>query len=228
MGFVFGKVTPKAVSAEFRHFKLQTSTIEDRQEVKSMAQSDEKNGSAAPELSESLKKEILDWCRRILSAALNCEPLPPGPALDDRKGGVFVTLNRLGQLRGCIGRFDFSALLADSIQSMILAAAFEDPRFPPLSASELGDLEITVSILTEPKPLKSLDDIVIGRDGLYLLHPHGRGVLLPVVALEMGWNAKEFARHTSIKAGLSPKAYEDPRAQLLVFTAPAFSTSDLK
>jgi AMMECR1 domain-containing protein len=70
-----------------------------------------------------------------------------------------------------------------------------------------------------------LEDIVIGRDGLYLIHPKWSGVLLPVVAQEEGWNPLEFARYTSIKAGLSPDGWKDPQARLLVFTAPAFSTA---
>jgi AmmeMemoRadiSam system protein A len=136
-----------------------------------------------------------------------------------------VTLKRKGRLRGCIGQFAFDGLLEKAIAEMVRAAAFRDPRFPPLGSSELADLEITVSVLTPPKPLKSLDDVVIGRDGLYLVHPHGRGVLLPVVAVEQGFSPEEFARQTSVKAGLHPEAYKDPGAELLVFTAPAFSTN---
>jgi AmmeMemoRadiSam system protein A len=188
-----------------------------------MTQEPQKNEPGDFELPEQLKKDILEWCRNILSAKLSGKPIPDGPPLNGRRGGVFVTLNRLGSLRGCIGRFDFNSLLSKSIQEMILAAAFQDPRFPPLSVSELEDLQITVSVLTKPKPLKSLDDVVIGRDGFYLLHPRSHGVLLPVVAVEQKWNAQEFARHTSMKAGLHPYAYQDPGAQLLVFTASAFS-----
>jgi AmmeMemoRadiSam system protein A len=177
------------------------------------------------ELTESKKRDILRWCRDVLRAKLENSPKTPEPSLEGRRGGVFVTLKLGGRLRGCVGRFDFQAPLRDSIYEMILAAAFQDPRFPPLKRSELDDLEITVSVLTEPKPLKNLDELVIGRDGLYLLHPKGRGVLLPVVAVDQGWTAEEFARGTSVKAGLPPEAYKDADASLLVFTAPAFSTN---
>jgi AmmeMemoRadiSam system protein A len=176
------------------------------------------------ELSEALKTQILSWARDILDSKLHNQPSPEAPDLGGKRGGVFVTLKKRGILRGCIGRFDFSALLADSIREMVLAAAFQDPRFPPVSTNELEALDITISILTEPKPLASIDDVVIGRDGLYLIHPMGRGVLLPVVAVEQGWSPVEFAQFTSIKAGLKPNAWQDPKARLMVFTAPAFST----
>ncbi|MDR2421789.1 MAG: AmmeMemoRadiSam system protein A [Deltaproteobacteria bacterium] len=179
--------------------------------------------SAEP-LTPELKKRILDWCREILAARLAGTDPPPAPPLGDRRGGVFVTLKKNGRLRGCIGQFAFDGLLEEAIREMVLAAAFNDPRFLPLNKSELASLDVTVSVLTKPKPLKSLDDVVIGRDGLYLFHPHGRGVLLPAVATEHGFSPTEFARHTSVKAGLRPEAYQDPEAELLVFTAPAFST----
>ncbi|MDR1314818.1 MAG: AMMECR1 family protein, partial [Deltaproteobacteria bacterium] len=86
----------------------------------------------------------------------------------------------------------------------------------------------TVSVLTPPETLASLEQLVIGRDGLLLIHPKGKGVLLPVVAEEQGWGPKEFAEQTSRKAGLQRDAYLDPGATLLVFTAPAFSSSDFQ
>ena len=187
-------------------------------------ESPEKNGPVEAALSEGLKRQILLWAREILEKKLHNQPMPEGPDLGDSRGGVFVTLKKNGHLRGCIGRFDFSSLLSASIREMVLAAAFQDPRFPPLAAIELEDQDITISVLTEPKPLASLDDVVIGRDGLYLIHPRGRGVLLPVVAVENDWSPLEFARHTSMKAGLHPDSWKDPNAKLLVFTAPAFST----
>ena len=177
------------------------------------------------ELADDLKGEILTWSRYVLAAEIDGSDAPAPPAgLDGLQGGVFVTLKRGGRLRGCIGRFEFTSPLARAVKEMVLAAAFQDPRFPPLSKGELGDLELTVSVLTEPRPLESLDDLVIGRDGLYLLHPRGRGVLLPVVAEEQRWSPLEFARQTARKAGLSPEAWKDPGARLLVFTAPAFTS----
>jgi AmmeMemoRadiSam system protein A len=176
-------------------------------------------------LSPELKKQILSWCREIISAHLERKDPPPAPPMEGRRGGVFVTLKLGGRLRGCIGRFSFDDRLEDSISEMTMAAAFQDPRFSPLSAAELPDLEISVSVLTPLKLLKSLDDLVIGRDGLYIVHPKGQGVLLPVVAVERGYGKEEFARQTSLKAGLPPDAYKDSGATLWTFEAPAFSTN---
>jgi AmmeMemoRadiSam system protein A len=177
------------------------------------------------QLPEDLQKETLSWCRSLLEAALKRLPYPQAPsALGGRKGGVFVTLKEKGELRGCIGNFDFASPLEDSIRDMTLAAAFRDRRFPPVREEELSGLSVTISVLTPPKPISSdLEGLVIGRDGLYLIHPNGRGVLLPVVAQERGWGPQEFAWRTAIKAGLDKNAYKDPQARLMVFTAPDFS-----
>ncbi|MDR2612694.1 MAG: AmmeMemoRadiSam system protein A [Deltaproteobacteria bacterium] len=184
-------------------------------------------GEDSPLVSDrGLQKAVLGWCREIIRAALDRKPEPPGPEIPGN-GGVFVTLkDREGELRGCIGRFSWDKPIKAVIAEITRAAAFEDPRFPPLSPPELEGLEITVSVLTPPEPLLDLESVVIGRDGLYLLHPRGRGVLLPVVAEEHGWDARAFAEHTSRKAGLPPQAYKDPGARLLVFRAPAFSDSE--
>ncbi|MDR3154182.1 MAG: AmmeMemoRadiSam system protein A [Deltaproteobacteria bacterium] len=173
-----------------------------------------------------LQKEVLGWCHEILRSALSGGKAPPGPDVPGN-GGVFVTLKLHGELRGCIGRFSWDTPLKATIMEITRASAFEDHRFPPLTPPELDGLEITVSVLTRPEPLADLESLVIGRDGLYLVHPRGRGVLLPVVAEEHGWGPREFAEYTSRKAGLPPQAYLDPGAQLLVFRAPAFSTADL-
>jgi AmmeMemoRadiSam system protein A len=176
-------------------------------------------------LTEGEKKAILGWCREIIRAHLGGLPRPEGPALAGN-GGVFVTLKKGGALRGCIGVFDWSKPLKETIARMAEAAAFLDHRFDPVGPHEVDDLEISVSVLSQPEKLGSVDDIVIGRDGLYLIHPRGRGVLLPSVAVEYGFGPKEFAENTSRKAGLAPTAYLEPGAELLVFRAPSFSTRD--
>jgi AmmeMemoRadiSam system protein A len=183
------------------------------------------NDFALIKLDKSIQKQILDWCWEILKCTFKRTPIPEGPSIPG-KGGVFVTLKRGGKLRGCVGIFSWDNPLKQTILDMTQAAAFHDNRFPPLSEKELEGLDITVSVLTPPAPLKSLDDLKIGRDGLFLIHPHGRGVLLPVVAEEYGFTPRQFAEQTSVKAGLNPRAYQDPGAELLVFTAPAFSSSD--
>ncbi|MDR2339293.1 MAG: AmmeMemoRadiSam system protein A [Deltaproteobacteria bacterium] len=171
------------------------------------------------------KMAILEWCRELLRATLEDKPEPEGPELKGN-GGVFVTLKKDGDLRGCIGVFDWSRPVKETIARMTKAAAFADHRFNAVSLPEVDQLEIVVSVLTQPEKLEGIDKIVIGRDGLYLVHPKGRGVLLPSVAVEYGFAPLEFVENTCRKAGLPPSAYADPGAELMVFRAPAFSSQD--
>jgi AmmeMemoRadiSam system protein A len=108
---------------------------------------------------------------------------------------------------------------------MAIAAAFRDPRFSPLSLQEFADIEIEISILSELQPVKSIEDIEIGRDGLYLEHPDGSGLLLPQVASEYRWSVGEFLIHLCYKAGLQKGAYKDPEATLYRFGADVFTTA---
>lgn len=135
------------------------------------------------------------------------------------KGGLFVTLYYKGRLKGCMGHFDFELPLEKGLPEMALAAAYQDPRFPPLTKDMWPDIKVEISILTPPAPVAGLKGIEIGRHGLYLAHPEGRGVLLPQVAVERGWDAEELARQTAVKAGLRPDAWRDPRTRLAVFSA---------
>ncbi|MDR2405798.1 MAG: AmmeMemoRadiSam system protein A [Deltaproteobacteria bacterium] len=177
------------------------------------------------DFTDEQKKAILDWCRDLLRANLEGRVEPEGPDIEG-DGGVFVTLKRAGELRGCIGVFDWSKPIKETIYRMAKAAAFADYRFKSVELPEVDSLEITVSVLSHPKKLNNIDDIVIGRDGLYLVHPKGRGVLLPVVAEEYGFKPQEFVENTCRKAGLPPNAYKDPEAELKVFMAPDFSSKD--
>lgn len=131
----------------------------------------------------------------------------PTPALR-RPAGVFVTLHRGGQLRGCIGRIEPDGPLDEAAAGMAEASAFGDPRFPPVRPEEWPEIEIEVSVLTPPRAVASWREIEIGRHGI-LLHKEGRSaVFLPQVAPEQGWDLPETLRHLSRKAGLSPDAWE--------------------
>jgi uncharacterized protein len=123
--------------------------------------------------------------------------------------GAFVTLKRGGQLRGCIGTLQCRGPLAEEIARVAASAALEDPRFPPLTAAELDGLDVEVSVLG---PLEEVDPsdpgaIVIGRHGLVVEQGRRRGLLLPQVATEWGWDREQFLAQTSVKAGLPPDAW---------------------
>jgi AmmeMemoRadiSam system protein A len=153
--------------------------------------------------------------------------LGPSPSVPETGGlgeprGAFVTLHRGGELRGCIGRFEPQGSLARTVASMAVAAAFDDPRFPPLDAAEADDLDIHVSALGPRVPLQDPALLRVGVHGLAVEQGWHRGVLLPVVAVEQGWDAPTFLKHVCLKAGLRADAWLDPSTTLETFEAEEF------
>ena len=136
--------------------------------------------------------------------------------------GVFVTLKKNGQLRGCIGTIHGLRPLWQGIIDNSYHAAFSDPRFTPIQAQDLGALQIEISVLTEPRVIASPGEIVIGRDGIIIEMDGHRGLLLPQVATEFGWSVEEFLMHACIKAGLPGDAWRTG-AVIYVFQALVFA-----
>ncbi len=138
--------------------------------------------------------------------------------------GVFVTLKKQGELRGCIGLIEppeFS--LATAIQQMSLAAAFEDHRFSPLSYEELQQVNIEISILTPPKKISSSEEIELGKHGVIIKRGVNSGVFLPQVATETGWNKKTFLEQLCTqKAELESNCYQKTNTNIYTFTAQIF------
>jgi len=170
------------------------------------------------------EKKILVYARELLKARLTSGPEPKldlGRELLEQKRGIFVTLKVHGRLRGCIGHILGDEPLKKSIPHMTLAAAFEDPRFPPLALGELKDLKIHISLLTEPVPVKSYKDVRTGTDGIIVSRGWKKGVYLPEVATETGWDPKRFFESCALeKAGLAEQ--ELPEATLEVFQTEGF------
>jgi uncharacterized protein (TIGR00296 family) len=144
------------------------------------------------------------------------------------KRGVFVTLTIHDQLRGCIG-FPYPVMpLGDAIRQAAVAAALEDPRFPPVKADELKKIDCEVTVLTVPVTMDGDPDdrpknVVVGKHGLIIRGRGTSGLLLPQVATDYNWDAKTFLDHTCMKAGLSENAWHDPRVELLTFEGQIFS-----
>ncbi len=147
--------------------------------------------------------------------------LPTDPIFQ-KKHGIFVSLHLNGDLRGCIGFIRGYKPLAQSVVEMAQAAAYQDPRFLPVNADEISHLKIEISILSELIPVTDTDQIVIGRDGLYLEHSKGSGLLLPQVPVEWNWDKDAFLRHICRKAGVPERSWQDPDARLSRFTAEVF------
>lgn len=132
--------------------------------------------------------------------------------------GVFVTLKKQENLRGCIGVFQSNKPLYQTIQEMTLASAFEDPRFFPLKKEELKEIKIEISILTTPKKISDWRKIKLGEEGVIVEKEFKKGVYLPQVAKETGWSLEEFLSSLCFeKAGLSPNCYQDPAVNLYTF-----------
>ena len=148
------------------------------------------------------------------------------PAQDDA-GGVFVSLHVITgdgerELRGCLGTLQLREPLARAVNRMAVAAATRDPRFPPVRPEELTDLEIEISVLTVPRPLDSPDDLVLGRHGLHVSRGEHRGLLLPQVATEHGWDREQFLAQACVKAGLPEDAWRDAGTRVEYFSADVF------
>jgi AmmeMemoRadiSam system protein B/AmmeMemoRadiSam system protein A len=170
------------------------------------------------------KAWLLDMARETLQQYLTNGTIPQysihEPALR-QANGAFVTLKKEGQLRGCIGHMSSSQELYRTVQEMAIAAATEDPRFPPLAEAELGDIQIEISVLFPMQYVDDVDEIEVGTDGLYIILGPYSGVLLPQVAAEQGWNREEFLGGVCSKAGLPDDAWQKG-AMLYRFGAQVF------
>jgi AmmeMemoRadiSam system protein A len=183
-----------------------------------------------PALSEESRRDLLDLARRTLDAHFQDAPAPRlGSDRAEAFGqprALFVTLRRHGELRGCIGTLAPDGDLARAVPRYALKAAFEDPRFPPLTADELPECTIEISVLTAPLPVGDPEEIVAGRDGLIIELDGRRGLLLPQVATEWGFDRVTFLAEVSRKAGLPPDAWRRPGARLWSFQAEVFSEGE--
>ena len=177
-------------------------------------------------LNENDQKTILNYARAVLEAHLQekSEPVFPSnvdAALFDERRGIFVTLKIGKQLRGCIGQILGYQPLRESLPEMTCAAAFGDPRFPPVTLEELKSVKLHISLLTVPKPVRSFNDIRLGTDGIIVTYGRKKGVYLPEVATETGWSQKEFFTSCALeKAGLSANKME--KALIEVFQTEGF------
>ena len=139
--------------------------------------------------------------------------------------GAFVTLKIKDDLRGCIGFMVTQKPLFDTIVEVAKHSAFADPRFPELSREELDEVTIEISVLSPFKPIKSYDEIEVGKHGL-LLDESGRAVLLPQVATEQNFTRGEFLSALCRKAGLYGDYWKERQLSLKVFTALVFSEEE--
>jgi len=178
-------------------------------------------------LSEQSRRDLLGLARASLEAHFRGEAAPRlasdrAEAFGETRG-LFVTLHKDGELRGCIGTLAPHGDLTRVVAEYARRAALEDPRFPPLEAAELASCRLEISVLTAPQPIAGLQDVEIGRDGLILESRGRRGLLLPQVATEWGFGREQFLQEVARKAGLPPDAWRDPGSRVWIFQAEVFS-----
>ncbi|MDY0212099.1 MAG: AmmeMemoRadiSam system protein A [Desulfuromonadaceae bacterium] len=182
------------------------------------------------ELSSAEQKILLGIARQAIENELSGKgsSLPPREErLLNFKNGCFVTLKNQQELRGCIGNFQSSLPLFKEVEEMAVAAAFKDPRFYPLEVHELKDISIEISVLSPLHKIVSIDEIEVGKHGIYLEKDFFRGVLLPQVALEYHWDKETFLLQTCLKAGLPAQAWQDGDTDIYIFSAQIFSESTI-
>lgn len=167
--------------------------------------------------------------RNTMEAVVHGSPVPSTslPPVFSEKRGVFVTITRSGELRGCIG-YPYPVLpLREAIPSAATGAALEDPRFPPVTLSELHQIRIEVTVLTPPEPLcvepeQRPHAVTIGKHGLIARSAGRSGLLLPQVATEYSWSCEEFLTHTCMKAGLPANCWKRSETEILTFEGQIF------
>ncbi len=165
--------------------------------------------------SEQQRSALLNVARQTISARLGLASKIPArttePALLE-PSGVFVTLRKGAALRGCIGQVESLFPLWDTVAEMAVASAFHDPRFPPLKADEIKEVNIEISVLAPLSKVADSNEIEIGRHGLVIEKEGLSGLLLPQVASSRDWDAPTFLRETCRKAGLNPNDWKSGAA----------------
>ncbi|MGH7496302.1 MAG: AmmeMemoRadiSam system protein A [bacterium] len=174
------------------------------------------------------KKLLLKMAREAIAARWpdtgQSEAQPEeSPHSEQSYQGVFVSLHIREKLRGCVGSLKAVANLAETIGHAAQAAAFQDPRFPPLQAEELPETQIEISLLYPMQTLHTPEALEIGKDGLMIRCGEKHGLLLPQVASRRNWDARTFLQHLCRKADLPPDAWQSPQAELYHFRAEIFS-----
>ncbi len=182
-------------------------------------------------LSDDEKRELLRIARATLKEWLSSGHVPPGAPHKQSllaPAGVFVSLHDRDDLRGCIGTTAEAQPLYRAVQDMAVSAATRDPRFEPVRAEELNLVSIEISVLGGRRRVFRPEEIEVGKDGLHLVKGHRKGLLLPQVAVDQGWDASTFFGKTCEKAGLPRADWQSPEAVMEAFSAQVFDEKTLK
>ncbi|MBN2398828.1 MAG: AmmeMemoRadiSam system protein A [Candidatus Aminicenantes bacterium] len=181
------------------------------------------------ELSRQEQTELLVLARNTiisyLATAKKDYPLTNNPVFAEKRG-VFVTLHRQGELRGCIGYPLPHKPLWEAVVDNAIAASTEDPRFPAVTAAELPEIDIEISVLTVPQKVADYEQVQVGRDGIIISKDFRRGLLLPQVPLKQGWDLEQYFSYGCLKAGLAGDEWKKG-VQIETFQALVFNEKEL-
>ena len=172
------------------------------------------------------KQQVVAATAALLRAAVAGQPVAPPAVPEHTVAGTFVSLKRGGHLRGCCGLLGTPTPLAQALAQATFRTAWEDVRFPPVSPAELEHLDLEVWLLYNPVPVQArgearLAAVTIGRHGVQVMRGEARGLFLPGVAVDSGWDARRFLDQVCVKAGLPPTAWRDDATALFTFEGEA-------
>ena len=171
---------------------------------------------------------LLALAREALRSHFSGRPLQipeaEGALLEPRP--VFVSIHDGHELRGCIGNIEPSEPLYTTVAQCAVSAATSDPRFTPLTAHDVERITLEISVLSPMEPVQQPEEIEVGKHGLFIMKMRGRGLLMPQVATEHGWDRERFLAETCRKAGLGPYDWKEG-ASIHRFTAQVFGDSNL-
>ena len=182
-----------------------------------------------PELNSQEKKALLAIARQAIIQGIETgeEYIEPREEKHlNQRNGCFVTIKQDGQLRGCIGNFQSEVPLFREVAQMALASSTQDPRFYPMKQADLDNFSLEISVLSPLQKIEDINEIEVGKHGIYIEKSFHRGVLLPQVAVEHNWDRNTFLQQTCVKAGLPTDAWKAEDADIYVFSAQIFGEDD--
>ena len=183
-----------------------------------------RGGQVSEKLTAKDRRILLELARQAITAAVSTGSATLQEVTATHllaKQGCFVTIKQQGALRGCLGNFISDKPLYHLVQEMAVSAATRDPRFYPMKPADLASFDLEISVLSPLAKVSSPEEVVVGTHGIYLEKNFSRGVLLPQVAVEHGWDRETFLNQTALKAGLHMDDWRDD-ADIYVFTAQVF------
>ncbi len=184
------------------------------------------------EITVEEKKSLLKFARDSIESIFSKQPIDlpetTPESVFNSKAGAFVTLTINSMLRGCIGYIISDSPLINTVRDAAIQAATGDPRFPSLTEPDFEQINIELSILSEPFPMKSYEEIEIGKHGLILEEEGRRALLLPQVPIEHKMNRDEFLSALCEKAGLYSDYWSEKTLKINLFTATVFSEKEME